>query len=196
MTVLHPFVILIGRMPAAKLGKINLLPKDSFEFSTLGKILKWALTSGRVLVVLTEFVVILAFGSRFYFDRRLNDLIEVIVQEQAVVDSYADIEKRVRAVLAKQAIVEKYSKEGLVIDNVIKQIRMVTPQDVSFDEIAIDGKGFSLTGSAGSEGGLANLLLGVNTIPNIGGVNVGGIEFDQRRGVINFRVSVTMSRKT
>lgn len=183
-------------MPAAKLEKINLLPKDSFEFSVLGKVLKWALTSGRVLVVLTEFVVILAFGSRFYFDRRLNDLIETISQRQAVVDSYAEIEKRIRDVLAKQAIVAKYSQENLGINNVITQIKRVTPQDVSFDEIAIDSKGFSLTGSAGSEGGLASLLLGVNSIPNISGVNVGGIDFDQRQGTINFRINVTIAKKT
>lgn len=183
-------------MPALKLGKINLLPKDSFEFSTLGKILKWALTSGRVLVVLTEFVVILAFGSRFYFDRRSNDLIEIIDQRQAVVDSYAEIEKRVRSVLAKQAIVEKYTKENLAINNVIGQIRRVTPQDVSFDEIAVDNKGFSLTGSARSEGGLANLLLGINSLPNISGVNVGGINFDQRQGIIEFRINVSLTPKT
>lgn len=183
-------------MPATKLGKINLLPKDSFEFSTLGKILKWALTTGRVLVVLTEFVVILAFGSRFYFDKKSNDLIEVIDQRQAVVDSYADIEKRVRSILARQAIVEKYTKENLAINNAIGQIRRVTPQDVIFDEIAIDSKGFSLTGSAGSEGGLANLLLGVNSIQNISGVNVGGIDFDQRQGTIKFRVNISLAQKT
>lgn len=182
-------------MPAAKLGKINLLPKDSFEFSTLGKILKWALTTGRVLVVLTEFVVILAFGSRFYFDKKSNDLLEVIDQRQAVVDSYADIETKVRDILTRQAIVEKYSKENLGINNVIAQIRRVTPQDVNFDEIAIDNKGFSLSGSAGSEGGLANLLLGVNSIPNISGVNVGGIDFDQRQGTISFRINVAMNKK-
>lgn len=180
-------------MPAAKLGKINLLPKDSFEFSALGKILKWSLTTGRVLVVLTEFVVILAFGSRFYFDKKLNDLNEVIDQEQAVVDSYAEIEKKMRDILARQAIVEKYLKNNLGVGSVIGQISRVTPVDVNFSQITIDEKGFSLAGSSGSEGGLANLLLGVNNIPNIGGVNVGSIDFDQRSGVINFKINVTMS---
>ncbi len=182
-------------MPAAKLGKINLLPKDSFEFSVLGKILKWALTSGRVLVVLTEFVVILAFGSRFYFDKKLNDLVETIDQKQAVVDSFADIEKKIRDILSRQTIVEKYLKGNLAIANVIGQIRRVTPQNVTFNEIIIDSKGFSLAGSSGSEGGLANLLLGVSNIPNISGVSVGGIDFDQRQGIINFRINVATAPK-
>ena len=181
-------------MPAAKLGRINFLPKDSFEFSVLGKILKWSLTSGRVLVVLTEFVVILAFGSRFYFDKKLNDLNEVIDQQQAVVDSYADVEKRMRDILARQAIVEKYLNNNLALGNAIGLISRITPADISFNQITIDEMGFSLAGSSGSEGGLASLLLGVNNIPNVGGVNVGGIYFDQRQGVINFRINVTMNR--
>src|SRR3989344_7346869 len=102
-------------MPAAKLAKINLLPKDSFDFSTLGKFLRWSLTTGRVLVVLTEFVVILAFGSRFYFDKRLNDLVEEIVQKQAVVDSYAEIEKTTRDILTKQEVVNSYLANNLRI---------------------------------------------------------------------------------
>lgn len=181
-------------MPAAKFGRINLLPKDSFEFSILGKILKWSLTTGRVLVVLTEFVVILAFGSRFYYDKKLNDLIEVIDQKQAVVDSFAEIETKMRDILARQAIVEKYLKGNLSINGAISQIKKVTPQDISFTEIAIDEKGFSLTGASGSEGGLANLLVGINNIPNVEGVNVGAIDFDQRQGVINFKVSIIINR--
>lgn len=181
-------------METAKFGKINLLPKDSFELSTLGKILKWALTSGRVLVVLTEFVVILAFGSRFYFDKKLNDLIEVIDQKQAVVDSYVDIEDKIRDLLSRQAIVEKYLKENLGISGVISQIKRTTPPDVSFTEVSVDDVGFSLSGTAGSEGGLANLLVGINNIQNVTGVSVGSIDFDQRQGLINFKVSVAISK--
>jgi len=58
----------------SSLFKVNLLPKDNFEFSLVGKFLRWALTAGRVMVVLTEFVVILAFGSRFWLDKEMNDL--------------------------------------------------------------------------------------------------------------------------
>lgn len=181
-------------MPATKLGRINLLPKDAFEFSALGKILKWAMTTGRVLVVLTEFVVILAFGSRFYFDKRLNDLIEVIDQKQAVVDSYAEIENKMRDLLSRQAIIDKYLADNLGVNNIINQTKRSTPADVNFTEININYKGFSLTGTSGSEGGLANLLVGLNNLPNVTGVNVGSIDFDQRQGIINFKIAITAGR--
>lgn len=183
-------------MPATKLGRINLLPKNSFEFSGLGKLLKWALTTGRALVVLTEFVVILAFGSRFYYDKKLNDLIEVIDQKQAVVESYAEIENRMRDILARQKTVTNFSTANLAINDRFGQIRRITPPDVTYSEISIDEKGFNLVGTAGSEGGLANLLVGVNNVPNLSGVSIGGVEYDQRKGIINFKILVTTSKKT
>ena len=180
-------------MPAANLAKINLLPKDSFEFSTLGKFLKWSLTTGRVLLVLTEFVVILAFGSRFYFDKRLNDLIEEIGAKQAVVDSYAEIEKTTRDILTRQAVVSSYLTNNLRISDRINQIKRATPQDVTFDDIAVDGNGLSLSGTTNSESGLANLIAGINQIADVESVTVAGIDFDQRQGNIKFKISVSIT---
>ncbi len=175
-------------MPAAKLTKINLIPKDAFEFSTLGRVMKWALTTGRVLVVLTEFVVILAFGSRFYFDQKLNDLLDSNEQKQAVVESFSEIESKARNVFARQQIVENYLGQNLQINNRISQIQKITPADVSFYDIAFTKSGVNFSGTSGSEVGLANFLVGVNNLPNVEGINIGVVDFDQRQGVINFRV--------
>lgn len=180
-------------MAALKLSRINLLPKDSFEFSSLGKVLKWSLTSGRVLVVLTEFVVILAFGSRFYFDKKLNDLLEVIEQKQAVVDSYAEIEAKIRDILARQQIVTKYLTTNLLFESKLSQIKRVTPPDVSFSEVVINTEGINLTGTAGSENGFASLIAGINGLPEVANVSIGGVDFDQRQGSINFKISISLS---
>lgn len=173
---------------------INLLPKDSFEFSTLGKLLKWSLTTGRAMIVLTEFVVILAFGSRFYFDKRLNDLLEVIDQKQVVVDSYAEIEKMTRAVLAKQEVVDKYLKTNLQFARRIDQMKQVTPIDITFSEINIDDKGIHLVGVAGSESGLANLIAGVSGLADVESISIGGVEFDQGQGILKFDLEVSIAK--
>jgi len=159
----------------------------------LGKFLKWSLTTGRVLLVLTEFVVILAFGSRFYFDKRLNDLIEEIGAKQAVVDSYAEIEKTTRDILTRQAVVSSYLTNNLRISDRINQIKRATPQDVTFDDIAVDGNGLSLSGTTNSESGLANLIAGINQIADVESVTVAGIDFDQRQGNIKFKISVSIT---
>lgn len=183
-------------MPAAKLGKINLLPKDSFEYSVLGKFLKWALTTGRVLVVLTEFVVILAFGSRFYYDMRVNDLIEENKSKQQVVDSYAEIERQMREVLSKQRVVSGFLENNLSIGERITSISRITPADVTYEDLNINESGFSLAGVAGSEGGFANLLIGIKTLPDVENVSIGSVEYDQRAGTISFKIQVGVSQES
>lgn len=181
---------------AARLTKINLIPKDSFEYTTLGKVLKWSLSTGRVLVVLTEFVVILAFGSRFYFDKKSNDLIETIDQKQALVESYAEIEKIIREVLLKQRIVDDYLKNNLGVSGRVDQIKKITPADVTYSQITIDDTGISLSGSAGSENALAGIVSGVSSIQGVTDVNIGSVEFNQKLGTIDFKITAIIGKQS
>ena len=63
-----------------KSSRINLLPQEEFAASTLGRILAWILSTFRILVIMTELIVILAFLSRFWLDARTTDLNEEIKQ--------------------------------------------------------------------------------------------------------------------
>ena len=81
--------------------EINLLPKDPFLESPLGKILQWALSAGRYLVIVTELVVVISFATRFSLDRRVTDLNSAIHQKQIIIQSYGDLEERVLTVQKK-----------------------------------------------------------------------------------------------
>ena len=81
---------------AAPKSEIELLPQEGWEKGTLGKLLKWALTAGRYIVIVTELAVIMAFLSRFKFDRELTDLHEEIKQKQAVIQSAQSFETEFR----------------------------------------------------------------------------------------------------
>jgi hypothetical protein len=173
---------------SARFSRINLLPHDSFEYSVVGKFLRWALTIGRALVILTEFIVILAFGSRFYYDKKLNDLMETIDQKQAVVESYAEIEKKARDILERQKIISLYLKTNLGVSGVFSSIQKITPPDVSYSQISLNETGINIVGTAGSETGFNKALAGVGTIKGIKEITVGAVDFDQRLGLINFKI--------
>ncbi len=81
---------------AARKSTIELLPQENWEKGTFGRLLKWALTVGRYIVIITELIVILAFLSRFKFDRDLTDLNEKVKQQQAIVQSSAQFEQKFR----------------------------------------------------------------------------------------------------
>lgn len=173
---------------SARFSRINLLPHDSFEFSVVGKFLKWALTVGRALIILTEFVVILAFGSRFYYDKKLNDLMEAIDQKQAVVESYAEVETKMRDILERQKVVSLYLKTNIELPNVFTSLQKITPPDVNYSQLSLNDGGINIVGTAGSESGFNKVLAGIGTIKGIKEVTIGSVDFDQRLGLINFKI--------
>jgi len=172
------------------ISSINLLPKDGFEFSIVGKVLKWATTAGRVLVVLTEFVVLLAFASRFYFDRKLSDLGEVLIQKEVQIAAYADVETKMRKVLAKQQPIETLQKTGIGFSNKIDNLTQILPQGTVLDSLSLDINGLRITGRSQSEYGFAQFVGGIKKMPNIKTINMGDTSFDQSTGGVKFSIQI------
>jgi Tfp pilus assembly protein PilN len=177
-------------MSARKVSGINLLPKDSFEESHLGRFLRWSLITGRAIVVLTEFVVILAFGSRFWFDKKLNDLGEVVGQKQMVVKSFAEIELQMRDVLARETPVVNFLEKNLGIESVFSDLVKSTPADVIFETMSLSASGINLKGKAQSESGFAGLLANLNKLERVESISVGETKFSQREGMVEFQITV------
>jgi Tfp pilus assembly protein PilN len=78
-------------MPA-KIASVNLLEKDEFSESPIGRLVTWATTNGRYIIIATEIVVLLAFISRFSLDRKLTDLNEEIEQKSAIIQANTQFE--------------------------------------------------------------------------------------------------------
>lgn len=67
--------------------ELSLLPDSNNPNSFSAKFIKWLTTVGRWVIVLTELIVISAFISRFWLDRKNSDLSDVIRQKQAILES-------------------------------------------------------------------------------------------------------------
>lgn len=177
-------------MPAIKsIGKVNLLPLDSFEASVWGRGLKWALTAGRILVVLTEFVVILAFASRFWFDKRLNDLVEVIDQKKQVVASYVEVENEMRDILARQEPVETATNRKVTSIGLLEKLSQTIPQETTLTDLSIEEDKITLAGTSVSENGMARSISTIMEFPEIQDLNLEEITFDQKQAKVVFKVT-------
>jgi Tfp pilus assembly protein PilO len=172
---------------------INLLPKDSFEFSTLGKALKWATTVGRVLVVLTEFVVLLAFASRFYFDKKLDDLNTTITQKQAQIEAYSQIETDIRKILAKQQPVKLQQTGSLSFKTRIDELTRILPAGTVLDSLTLGNGALAISGKAQSEYGFAQFLSGLKKLPKVKGINMNDTSFDQTSGGVKFSIQISFN---
>lgn len=168
--------------------QINLLPKDSFEFSGLGKFLNWAMTSGRVLVVLTEFVVLLAFGSRFYFDKKLNDITETLDQKLEQISSYAEIETQMRTILAKQAPINTFLNNNIKFSKKYDDLTAIVPFGVKLEKVFLDQNTLRFIGKSDTELGFALLLRKMKSMNSLSYINIKDVGFDQNTKAVTFTI--------
>lgn len=174
---------------------INLLPKDQFEISPLGKFIKWSVSVGRWIVVFTEFIVICAFLSRFYFDTKLANLFDDLKQKQAIVDSALSFEDNFRQIQDKTKTVKTIlAKEERPAD-FFADINKILPLNVFLNEISFgDGK-INLTGYALSESGLNALLQNLIAYPPAEKVTLTNVSNKGEVAGIEFSMSATLKKK-
>ena len=78
-------------MPSKK--EISLLPAEENLNTFSARFLKWVTSVGRVVIVFVELIVIGAFLSRFWLDRKNSDLSETLRQQKAILASTQEFEK-------------------------------------------------------------------------------------------------------
>ncbi len=143
---------------AARKQEIELIPKEDWEKTPLGRFLKWALTVGRYIVIITELIVILAFLSRFKLDRDLTDLYEEIKQKQAIVEAASDLENDFRFLQKRLSTIQDLEKKQLEAARVMEELASLTPLDVSFSDFSSTSDEVNFSAVALTEAGLATLL--------------------------------------
>lgn len=174
---------------AARKTNIEFLPREEWEKKPSGKFLKWVLTVGRYIVVVTEFIVILAFLSRFKLDRDLTNLHEDIRQKQAIIKSSAIFEKRFRFLQKRLSTIEGLEKTQIEADAILAELASLTPIDVYLSNFAVSGKVVSLTATALSESGLATLLNNLKRSSRFTNISVSQLSIAGVEGVgIQFEV--------
>lgn len=172
-----------------KKRKINLLVKEGFENTTLGRFLNWALTAGRVIVIATELIVILAFLSRFQLDRTLTDLNEKNQARKAQIEALADFEETFRSAQARLKAYAEWDTSILGSEALILEVASLLPADVSLESISFSGKTVSLRGTALSEAGLAGFLKELKESEKFQDVALNDITLDTTTQILGFTIN-------
>lgn len=141
---------------------INLLPQEEFDASTLGRVLKWILTTFRYIVTVTEMIVMIAFLSRFWFDARSADLIDSINQRSAIVASYSAFESKFRTTQDKLKIYQSFSLDSQRLSPTIEDLSTRVPSDVTLTEISINNSKIEITAQSQNENSITNFINNLN----------------------------------
>lgn len=178
-------------MPAKKEKGINLLPQNEFEASITGRVLRWALSTFRFIVIITELVVMGAFLSRFWLDAQNSDLNETIKQKVGIISSYQDIENKFNLAQKKLAIVSGIAKQTSRTEE-IKIISSYLPPDVSLISISSDSVSSQIEGISGSEQSIAQLIANLETQKQFGQIELSRLDTDkENQSYIIFTIKLT-----
>lgn len=129
---------------------INLLPLEEFNASTTGRVLKWATGTFRVIVIVTEMIVMGAFLSRFWLDAQNSTLNNAIKAKSAQISAQTDLEQRFRNTQLKLNIFKQISQDNnpsALIDHIVNRV----PENITLSKITIGAETISIAGSSLSD---------------------------------------------
>jgi Tfp pilus assembly protein PilN len=169
-------------MPAKEL-KINLLGGDDLSHTPWGRLIMWATTYGRYIMITTEIVVLLAFISRFSLDRKLTDLTEEISQKQAIIEANALFEQDVRALQAKMTHIKTLMGTQGVPLEVLTLVQQYIPRDVYLASYDFAAGKLTVSAVAATSGGLAQFLGRLQTSSALSDITVGDIRRGATSGI-------------
>lgn len=161
---------------------INLVKNK--QIPLFDKFMNWALTVGRLIVILTEIVAVLAFVYRFSLDEKLVDLHSAIKQKQSLVlllkqdeNKYRNLQDRI--VLASD-LMEKNAKTNKIVLDIVG----LTPQGARIDNLTFNKDKLTINASINSVSSLTDFINVFKDYPDIKAVSIDNIESKPTGGLL------------
>jgi len=166
----------------APTSTIEFIPQEDWEKTSFGKFLKWLLNVGRWIVIITEFIVILAFLSRFKLDRDLTNLNEQVKQKQAIISSSSTLENDFRFLQKRLTTIETLQKSQNEAKQVLDIFTDLTPVGIQLSNFSYADKKISLIASANSEIAFAGFLKNLKDSPKFKSITISKVSANEEKG--------------
>ncbi|HSW87890.1 MAG TPA: hypothetical protein VLG12_01885 [Candidatus Saccharimonadales bacterium] len=174
---------------ALKMPQINLVGQKGIYIDTF---LHWALTTGRLLIIITETIALSAFAMRFSLDSQIVDLHDKIRQEQAIVsllkhneDTYRNLQDRLALIKKADAASQKESAIFFSLLKIVPSTIQVTSFDFFPDKL-------QLQIDTNSTATLDTFINTLTSQPNISNVSIDKIENKISQGIISVTIVATI----
>ncbi len=168
---------------------INLLPKDPFFSTIFGKVLRWALSAGRYIVIFTELVVIISFITRFTLDRKVTDLNSAIEKKRQIILAYGDLEESFRTVQEKITQYKQTEQETNMVDT-FANLSAVVPDGILLTELAVRPTSVTISGRTYSQNSFNILVNNLQLSSDFFNINIGEVQSSEdEKGSIEFSIT-------
>ena len=163
------------------LSSINLIKNK--QIPLFDKFINWALTVGRLIVILTEIVAISAFIYRFSLDERLIDLHSSIKQQQNLISLLRQDENKYRNLQDRIALASSLMKKNVKTNKIVFDIVGLTPQGVKIDNLTFNKDKLTINADINFVSSLTDFINVLKDYPDIKAVSIDNIESEPAAGL-------------
>lgn len=171
---------------------VNLLNQDDFSQSAVGKVMLWALSIGRYIVVFTELIVILSFLSRFALDRRLTDLNEEISRQKAIILSYGTLEEDFRDLQERLKIIHQQTPTTTA-PQILSAVSRILPPDIRLVDMQINAQQVQFNALALSSQSFAQFITAFLAQSTFSQVTLGSVSSQDQGNTIEFILTAQLA---
>jgi len=117
--------------------EVSLLPNSENPNSFSSRLIKWSTTTGRVVIIFTELIVVCAFISRFWLDRKNSDLSEILRQKTAILQSTQTFEAEFKQLQQKLSSIKVFYANQPKYDQQLASLIKSTPEEIYYKDISL-----------------------------------------------------------
>ncbi len=155
--------------------------------------LNWALTIGRLLVILVETLALGTFLYRFSLDMQIQDLKDKIKTERLIVTSFKSEEDKFRDLQAKLDLIKKISGVSENNPKMLSDVIEMGKGYVTFRNVSISTKVIQIEAQASSVAPLRAFIESLKKYPPVASVSIDKVE--NKTSSVAIIVSINMNLK-
>ena len=176
--------------------ELSLLPDSENPNSFGARAIKWLTTVGRWVIVLTELVVVSAFISRFWLDRKNSDLSETIRQQQAILETTQPFESEFKSFQQRLNFIDNFYKNNSSYVQKINSIINSTPDGLIYQNLSFkkDKENNKISADASliafNESSIVTFVNNLTLNPDIEAIKINQIKKKQQENNYSITISV------
>ncbi|MGE5042486.1 MAG: PilN domain-containing protein [Candidatus Levyibacteriota bacterium] len=173
--------------------KLSVNLKQKPEEGVTNAFLKWAVNSGRIIIVVVELLTLSALGFRFYIDSRIIDLHDKIINDQKFVNALSKKEVLYRSLQNRLTLVNTLNTQNNEKIDFLNQLVTILNSDrfiettLTFSETSI-----GINGTTYSVFDLNSLIDNLKGNPNVLSISIDSISSGEQG--IDFHLTTALKQ--
>lgn len=146
------------------------------QISLFDKFMNWTLTIGRLIVIVTEVVAVIAFVYRFSLDEKLVELHSAIKQQQNIISVLKNDESKYRNLQDRLALAATFSAKGIKTNQTFTNIVGLMPSQAIINNLILNKDRVNIDVNVTSVSSLANFIDPLKGYSGIKSISIDNIE--------------------